>query len=884
MRSSAPRARYSLGGDFEYTTSKLSSVQSFDSAGVFNSPFPGIDGIVNAIISDGAGGWYVGGYFFRVDGVERVNLARMRPDGSLDPDFDARIVYANPSGIFSDPNGDFRNRVASLALVDGKLFVSGDFAEIGGQARNGIAAIDPETGDALDWTFNHGPGWSHLWLRQESGYQFLYVVNGALYTLGVNYFEKTDPELPGPYYYGWEGLFSLDTATGYAEMLTAYQSFYLPFFAYSSDTVYLSNREAAVSVVGSGRPFQPMVAISLETGEMLPWAPVLPERFEYIYDIAYLDGVVYAATNYTVHAYDAVTGALLDWSPQLPDTDGRGVRCDGVSVSDGKLVVVSEAKRPAGFSQYEMLVRVSAVDPASGASLWASEVFNLEPRFGLKMVATGDGGVLTFGDGLYPDVVGPLYLGAYDAATGEPLGWNIDTDGPVYALKRSGDYLYVGGTFKKLGGENRKNIGAINLATGAVTPWNPGVGTTSGKVQAIAVDAGKVYIGGEFDTLRGAARANIGAVDAVTGNIDAWDPSASGAVTAMLSASEILYVSGDFDTIGGAARGGLAALDAEGVATAWDPAPVDAGRCKLYKVDDRLYVNGAFEQIAGMPRYRVAAFDLPVGTLSDWQPDLPEPISEEIMKVYAYGLVADASTVYMGTSTAEGYIENLRYQVHAFDAATGDRLDWQPLPGESVTPQLLTSQGLLVLIRSTPLQTVRVENLPYTLPDALSAEAVEMADAALRAFYGLDTNGDGALSEEDLPAAGTETFAALDRNRNGQLEVHELIEATGSAHVIHRADLNADGKFELTELLRVVQLYNAGGYACDDSTEDGYRPIEASGAKGRDIRCLAHTADFQDSGNGAIELSEMLRVIQIFSLGGYIACEGQTDDGFCLLP
>ena len=45
----------------------------------------------NAVIGDGAGGWYVGGGFDRVDGQPRTSLVHIRADGSVDPAFRADV-------------------------------------------------------------------------------------------------------------------------------------------------------------------------------------------------------------------------------------------------------------------------------------------------------------------------------------------------------------------------------------------------------------------------------------------------------------------------------------------------------------------------------------------------------------------------------------------------------------------------------------------------------------------------------------------------------------------------------------------------------------------------------------------------------------------------
>src|SRR5436190_4420799 len=65
--------------------------------------------------------------------VTRNGIARLNPDGTLDPAF--------------NPNAN--NGVLSIALQgDGKILVGGVFTNIGGQARNRLARLDPVTGQA----------------------------------------------------------------------------------------------------------------------------------------------------------------------------------------------------------------------------------------------------------------------------------------------------------------------------------------------------------------------------------------------------------------------------------------------------------------------------------------------------------------------------------------------------------------------------------------------------------------------------------------------------------------------------------------------------------------------------------------------------------------
>ncbi len=89
----------------------------------------------------------------------------------------------------------------------------------------------------------------------------------------------------------------------------------------------------------------------------------------------------------------------------------------------------------------------------------------------------------------------------------------------------------------------------------------------------------------------------------------------------------------------------------------------------------------------------------------------------------------------------------------------------------------------------------------------------------------------------------------------------------------YTADQNDDGQISLSEMLRVIQLFNSNGYHCDAGTEDDYAPGPGGAA------CAGHASDYNPQ-DWVINLSELLQVIQFFNSGGYHACPG-TENGFC---
>jgi len=86
--------------------------------------------------------------------------------------------------------------------------------------------------------------------------------------------------------------------------------------------------------------------------------------------------------------------------------------------------------------------------------------------------------------------------------------------------------------------------------------------------------------------------------------------------------------------------------------------------------------------------------------------------------------------------------------------------------------------------------------------------------------------------------------------------------------------VNGDWHLSLSEVLRVVQLYNAGGYGAEADTEDGFAP-----GNGKQQAGVPHDADY--TGDWTIDISELLRVVQLFNApgGAYYRASG-TEDGF----
>lgn len=107
----------------------------------------------------------------------------------------------------------------------------------------------------------------------------------------------------------------------------------------------------------------------------------------------------------------------------------------------------------------------------------------------------------------------------------DPAPWV--TDGPVYAVARSGDTVYLGGNFTRVGPVT--GGGALLSASSgqAVLP----LPRVEGRVYAVASDgAGGWYVGGLFTEVGGASRSNLARILA-DGSVSPWAPPRTGRCT-----------------------------------------------------------------------------------------------------------------------------------------------------------------------------------------------------------------------------------------------------------------------------------------------------------------------------------------------------------------
>jgi hypothetical protein len=185
------------------------------------------------------------------------------------------------------------------------------------------------------------------------------------------------------------------------------------------------------------------------------------------------------------------------------------------------------------------------------------------------------------------------------------------------------------------------------------------------------------------------------------------------------------------------------------------------------------------------------------------------------------------------------------------------------------------------------------DTLSYSIVDQPTQGTVSIADDASYTY----------IANEDASGTDTFTFKANDGIADSNVATITVTiteEATGASD----ADVNGDFKIQLSELMRIQQIYTKGGYFCDQAQVyadgevviDGITYHDGYSINGGDQEGTAHSSDYKsEDADGSevfvpdwkINLSEFLRVTQIYNLGGYcIAADiGQIDEeGDGLIP
>lgn len=366
-----------------------------------------------------------------------------------------------------------------------------------------------------------------------------------------------------------------------------------------------------------------------------------------------------------------------------------------------------------------------------------------------------------------PDGNGGFYLGGfYSNFNGEEIlptsiihvlsdqtldpafGPVTDADHQVRALKKTGNTLYVGGSFSAIQETLRPYLVSLNANTGELSSWVPDAPNST--VRKIEADDQRVFITGDFSLVGGYEQPyTFAALSASTGGVISNFPRGNSTITSIKLQDNKLYQAGYFTEIGSYAQGLAKVNTSDG---GLDPsfaftngstyAILSDGSGGYYiggsfthvgnqdrsylahilssgQVDPafnvtlngqvnclttngtNLYLGGSFTIVNGSSRNYGAAVLLETGVLANFNPNANSNI---------YSMAHVSGTIFMGGSftTMKGSSRNYGAAVTTANALTS----WSPNTNSYIQKVVPNTTGTSVFIAGD-FSTVKGANFPY---------------------------------------------------------------------------------------------------------------------------------------------------------------------------
>ena len=645
-----------MAGEFSFLGIRTGGIARVNKqTGVMDSNFPTVSGFVKSIVKDGTGGYYIGGFFDRVNGEYRKNIAHINADYTLDSW--APIIDTMVNDIIVRQN---------------TLLISGVFRKINGITHRYIAEIDKTTGDPTSFDLGitqttNGLGFSRM-LRFGSK---IYVLTNELNIVINNLTHKgfiqlsTDSlKLFAPQSHFYEG-------TNGCRVTTVIPWKNSVIFCGEFVTSQSSRNIFRLDTLNIGLPY-PIFAID-NSYQKLTSAAVINNSL-YVSGIFNFPRPYAAKFNLLNNSYDT------SWVPNI------------------------------GFNQYFTSVDESIIVPQGTTILKIDSSFggiNTDCKAGMDNYSSV---MNVIDDGTHYIVVGKYELtnglrrtcfAAIDSQTDSilPLTISPSTGNNVWGnimlntLAMDKHFVYVGGTFGTIsanGGSsaNRYCMAKINTLTGTVDVWNPGLGGScccstpyisnieafnkkvffSGSITSVlssssyygyAINSSastassyKCYAGGgaytsgcndrhpifgrmpikqgimiwgNFTTINGqnVLNKNLAITDSLTGNVIP--------IFLRLNSNAVVYdakfwndkliICGKIDSVSGRANKNIAIIDT----TSWRLYPIELNADSTVEsievYQNKLFMFGAFTKVNGEMRSGIAVFDLNTMQLESWDPN-----------------------------------------------------------------------------------------------------------------------------------------------------------------------------------------------------------------------------------------------------------------------
>ena len=655
-----------MGGHFTTIAGQARNhIARINPDGTLDSTFnPSADGVVDAIAVQSDGKVLIGGSFRNINGQPRNLIARLDPTTGAPDSF-------NPT-----PNGDIQTVYSIGIQNDGKILVVGGFTSIGGQARNNVARLDPNTGMADSFDPNVDGSVYAIAVQADGNI----LLSGAFTSIGGQTRNRIG---------------RVNGTTGAPDSFDPNANNYVGSIAIQADGKILvggnfdniggqsRGRIARLnSVTGAADSFAPALnAISVDAIVIQTDGNILIGGWFWSIDgqtranLARLSSTTGLADSFNPNANGNVTSVALQpdgkilvggWFNTIWRNDGGSVTRNRIA----RLEIDGSVDQTINLNIVGTQVTLTAVQP-DGKTLISGEFSSVLglPRNNLARLNTD---------------------GTLD------LGFDPNPNGYVGSIVAQGDgKILVGGSFTNIGGQTRNRIARLEMATGSADSFDP---NANSYVNAIAVQPdGKILVGGLFhgaSSIGGQARNYIARLDPLTGLADLFDPNANNRILSIgLPSDGRVLIGGDFTTVSGQIRSHIARLDGTtGLADSFDPSaqPNSVGYVVgplILQANGGILVAGYFDNIGGQVRPAIARLDPTTGLADLFNPAARGPVFS--IAAQADGKVL-AGGLFWGSIAIGG--QNRSY-VARLDGTSGLPDSLRPTPDNEVESVTLQPDG-----------------------------------------------------------------------------------------------------------------------------------------------------------------------------------------------
>ena len=421
----AVRGKTYIAGDFDKLQSQTPYNTTLDLVSdEVLSPKIKINGEIRVAISDGNGGFFIGGNFTKVNDQALSYLAHIDQNNNIVP-FNVQV----------------NQMVFTLLLENGVLYIGGNFTNINGSVRNFVAAVDSATGILTSWN----PNPNNLVLKMHSSGGSILMCGNFTNIGGIarNYFCAVNPISgvlnswnPNPN----QNIFNIEEHLGF---------------------IYLIGNYSSISgELRDGLSRYDALTLNLDTwdyGITNGLVSGLCFSGSTMYMYGFFNGID-GFSRQNIAVYDLNTLSVLPNLLNVNEQVLSGEVINGKVYFGGEFTTLNSAPR---YYLFRADANTAVVD------IWDPKPSNFVKGFisdGVHMFLFGIFG--KFGTQSASNLI------TYDTATGQPSTEQILLNGAVNSLKIEGNLLFLAGHFTEVNGQARNRMAIIDLTTGTLSDWN----------------------------------------------------------------------------------------------------------------------------------------------------------------------------------------------------------------------------------------------------------------------------------------------------------------------------------------------------------------------------------------------------------------------------